>query len=307
MKFPRPLPLLVAATACATWVQAEPIPGRSGAASWLESISLTGSATATAVDNVSRTSFAPTRKDATTYEFDLTASRHDQLAANWLLEAGAEADWLHVPKYDLTDNFKAGPRLGLQRKFGLGPLAPVLQFSAGIAYKDARLDADRGWTSEGGVRLSKRLDPAVKVTLGSEWLEHDAASATFDVQQRTLSLVVDWDITANWRLSGTASRLSGRIVANAAPSVWSQAIGGALGATVFNYYNSIPWEVTRLYGPGWVSYNVEATANLWSLTLAYAVTERSSVELRAGGVYVINHIDVRYPTDSWGLGFVHRF
>lgn len=307
MNLLRPITLFLAATAGAALAQTESPPVRSSAASWLESLSVNASLTATAVDNISRTSHAPTRKDATTYELNLNASRHDQLASDWLLELGGEASWLHVPKYDLTDNLKAGPRLGLQRKFGLGPLAPVLQFNTGFTYKDARLAADRGWTAEAGVRLAKRLGPSLKVALSGQWLEHYAASATFDIQQRTLSLEAVWDITENWRLSGTASRLSGRVVANAAWPVWGQAIGGSFGPTVSNYYNSIPWEVTHLYGPGWVSYNVEATADLWSLSLAYALTEHSTVELRTNNAYVINHIDIRYPTESWGLAFVHRF
>lgn len=307
MNLLRQLSFIVAVTAWAALAQAESVAGRSSAASWLESISVSASATATSVDNISRTSFAPTRKNAETYELNLNASRHQQLDANWLLELGAEAGWLAVPDYDLTDNFKAGPRFALQRKFGLGPLAPVLQFDTGFTYKGSRLAADRGWTTEAGVRLVKRLDPSLKVALSGQWLEHNAASATFDLQQRTLSLEAVWDITENWRLSGTASRLSGRVVANAAWSVWDQAISGGFGSTVDNYYNSIPWEVTNLYGPGWVSYNVAATANLWSLSLAYAVTAHSTLELRTNNAYVINHIDIRYPTESWGLGFIHRF
>ena len=45
----------------------------------------------------------------------------------------------------------------------------------------------------------------------------------------------------------------------------------------------------------------------WSVTLACAVTERTTLELRAAGAYVVSKIDIRYPTDSWGLGLVHRF
>jgi hypothetical protein len=303
----RKLQLVVAAFAGATLAPAQSLPARPPAAAWLDSISVSASAAATTVDNISRTSYAPTRKDATTCELGLSASRHDQPAANWLLESGAGIDWLAVPQYDLTDNFRAGLRLALQHKFGLGPLAPVLQFDTGLTYKGARLAADRGWTTEAGLRLAKRLDPALKVAVSGQWLEHNAASATFDLQQRTLSLEAAWDITEKWRLSGSASRLSGRIVANAAWPVWGQAISGAFGSTVTNYYNSIPWEVTNLYGPGWVSYNVAATANLWSLTLAYAVSDHSTLELRTSQAYVINHIDVRYPTESWGLGFIHRF
>ncbi len=299
--------LLAAALAGATLVHAQPVPGRAPAASWLDSISVSASATATSVDNISRTSHSPTRKDATTYELGLSASRHQQLTSDWQLDLGADVNWLNVPKYDLAGHFEAGPRVTLQHKFGLGSLAPVLQFNGRLSYKDARLAADQGWTTEGGVRLAKRLNSSLRVALSGQWFEHNAASATFDLQQRTVGLEALWDITDKWRLSGTVSRLSGRIVANAAWPIWAQAIGGAFGPTVFNYYNSIPWEETHIYGPRWVSYNVEATADLWSLTLGYALTDRSSLELRTDSAHVVNHIDIHYPTESWGLGFSHRF
>ena len=276
-------------------------------AQWLENLAFTASATSTWVDNISRTSNAANRKDATTFEVSLNADQHRQVAPSWLVSFGAEASYHAVPEYDLTGNFKIGPRLGLQHKFGLGPLAPVLQFDTAYSYKSARLDADRGWTAEAGLRLAKRVNSSLQVAASGQWLEHYASSATFDLQQRTLAVEASWDINERWRLSGTASRLSGRVVANAAWPGWAQAIYGGLGPTVSNYYNSIPWEVTNLYGPGWVSYNVEAQANLWTLALACALSERTALELRAGGAYVINKIDIRYPTDSWGLSLVHRF
>ena len=282
-------------------------PAKVGAAAWLEHLSVNASANATRVGNISRTSSEPTRKDATTYEFTAGLSQHRQLASSWLLELGADAAYLAVPKYERTNQLTAGPRLGLQHKFGLGPLAPVLQFDAAYNYKAALFAGDRGWTAEGGVRLAKRLLPTLKVAASSQWLEHYAASSIFDIQQHTLSGEVSWDLAEHWRLSGTVGRLRGTIVANAAGPVWASALGGGFGPTIANYYNSIPWTVTELYGPRWVSYNVAARADLWSLALAYALTEHSTLELRASSAFVVNHAGISYPTDSWGLGLLHRF
>lgn len=282
-------------------------PAKAGAAAWWEQLGVNASAAATRVDNISRTSSALSRKDATTYEFTAGLSQHRQLASSWLLELGADALYLTVPKYVRTNQLTAGPRLGLQHKFGLGPLAPMLQFNAAYNYKAARFAGDRGWTAEGGVRLAKRLLPTLKVAASSQWLEHYAAISTFDVQQHTLSGEVSWDIAAHWRLSGTVGRLRGTIVANAAGPTWASALGGGIGPTIANYYNSIPWTVTELYGPRWVSYNVAARGDLWSLALACALTEHSTLELRASRAFVVNHAGISYPTDSWGLGLLHRF
>lgn len=277
------------------------------AASWMESLHLTASGTASWVNNLSRTSYAPTRKNAATYEFSLSGSQPRQLASSLLFVGSGEISSLTVPEYDLADNLKAGGRISLQRKFGLGPLAPVLQVSLGAAYKSARLSADRGWTTEAGVQLAQRVLPNLRLTAGVQWLEHGAQSETFDLNQHSYSLDASWDINERWSLSGSASRVEGNIVANAAWSVWAQAIYGGFGPTVKDYYNSRPWSVTNLYGPGWVSYNVEAGVDLWSVTLAYAVSAHTAVELRKGSAFVVNHIGIRYPTDSWGLSLTHRF
>lgn len=282
-------------------------PPRAGAAAWPENLHATATMSASWVENASRTSFAPTRKDAAVYQFDAGLSRHQQLTGNWLFNANADASYTSEPAFDRNSNLQLGPTLGLQRKFGLGPLAPVLQVDAGFGYKSARIAADSGWTAEAGLRLSKRVLPELRVAASGRWLEHYAKSATFDLQQRTFALEAVWDINEHWRLSGTASWLQGRVVANAGWSVWARAIGGSFGTTVSNYYNSIPWEVTDSYGPGWVAYNVAARANLLSFTLARTLTARTSVELRYGSAYVVNHIDIRYPTDSWGLALTHRF
>lgn len=275
--------------------------------SWLEDLHLTSSATASWVENASRTSNEPTRKDALTYEFSLGASRPQQVARNWLLDLGAGAEFLTEPEFDRNSSFTAGPRAGGQHKFGLGPLAPVLRFDAAYTYKSARIRTNSGWTAESGLRLSKRLNSSLKIAASGQWFEHHARSSTFDIQQRTVSVEATWDIVERWRLSATAGRLSGRIVANAAGPVWEAAEDGALGPAIASYYRSIPNEVTDSYGPGWVSYKVEAHANLWSAALARELTDHTTLELRFSSVYVVNHVDVRYPTDSWGLSLIHRF
>jgi hypothetical protein len=302
MKSPGKLVLLAALLVDTALAQ-----NRAPAAGWLDNLTVTAAGTASWVENISRTSAEANRKDATTYELSVSAGRHRQLASAWLLHGSVDATLLTVPDYDLGNHVKLGPRLGLQRKFGLGPLAPVLQLDTALTYKSARLDADRGWTAEASLRLGKRFTPGFKAGLTGQWLEHNARSATFDLSQHSFTIDASWDITEQWSLSGSAGRLSGDIVANASWPVWWRAIGGGFGPTVATYYNSRPWEVTDLYGAGWVSYNVEADVDLWSLAASYAITDRTTAEFRYSSAFVVNKIGVRYPTDSWGLSVVHRF
>lgn len=301
MSFPRPLLLSVSLLGLTLHAQ------ESSALGWVKNLHLTASGTVSSVNNQSRTSFEPTRKDATTYELSLGGGKPRQLAPNWLLVGSGELSSLTVSEYQLADNLKAGGRLSLQRKFGLGPLAPVLQFHAGATYKSARFSPDQGWTTEAGARLSQRVLSNLRLGVEAQWLEHNARSSVFDLNQRTYSFDANWDINARWSLNGSVSRLEGDIVANAAWAVWAQAISGGFGPAVFNYYTSRPWSVTNIYGPGWVSYNVEAEVDLWSVALAYAVSDHTALELRHGGAYVVNRIGIAYPTDSWGLSLNHRF
>ncbi len=302
MNTPSKLVLLAAFLAGEAWAQ-----DRAPAAGWLDNLAVTATGTANWVENLSRTSYAPTRQNGATYELDLSATRHQQLAPDWLLHAGAAATLFTAPDFDLTNDLQLGPRLGVQRKFGRGPLAPVLQLDTAFTYKSARLAADRGWTVDASLRLAKRFSPDFRAGLSGQWIEHNARSETFDLDQHSFSIDATWDITERWSLTGSAGRLGGNIVANAAWSVWAQAISGGFGPTVFNYYTARPWEVSNLFGAGWVSYKVEAHVDLWSLAANYMISDHTTAELRYNSAFVVNKIGIRYPQESWGLSVVHRF
>lgn len=277
------------------------------AAGWIENLHLSATGTAAWVENHSRTSAEVNRADAATYELSLGGTLPRQLASSVLFVASGEISSLLVPEYELADNFKTGGRLSLQRKFGLGPLAPVLLFNVGGTYKSARLAGDRGWTTDAGVQLAKRVLPNLRLAASAAWLEHNARSALWDLNQRTYSLEASWDIDERWTLAGSVGRLEGDIVANATWPVWGKALGGGFGPTVQDYYSARPWSVTDIYGSGWVSYNVEADVDLWSVALTYACSDHAAIELRKSAAYVVNRIGVTYPTDSWGLGLNYRF
>lgn len=277
------------------------------AAGALGNIHVSASAATSWINNLSRTSHEPTRKDAQTYEFGVAANDARQLAPNLLVLANAEITALAVPDFDRADHLRFAGRLTVQTKFGLGAQATVLQAGLGANYKAARLDADRGTGADLEVQLSKRVLPNLKIAARTQWLEHNARHATFDLSQHSYALDVQWDVDEHWTLSGSAGRLSGDIVANAAWSIWAQAISGGFGPAVFDYYTSRPWEMSEIYGSGWVSYNVEADVDLWSVGLAYAFSDRTAVELRHAGAYVTNKLGITYPTDSWTLGLTHRF
>jgi hypothetical protein len=276
-------------------------------ATWLDHLHLSATGTVSTVNNISRTSFAAARKDATTYELAVASTHARQLAPNLLLVATADANSLVLSDFTLNNHTRLGGRLALQRKFGLGPQATVLQFHAAANWKAARFADDRGWTSEGGVELAKRVLPNLRLAASATWLEHTARRDTFDLSQHGYAFDARWDIDEHWTLSGSAGWLTGDIVTNATWSTWGMMLGGMFGPAVYDYYTARPWTTTNLFGPGWVSYNVEADIDLWSVSLGYAVTDRTTVELRKSAAYIVNYAGISYPTDSWSLALSHRF
>jgi hypothetical protein len=292
--------LTAALLACAARAQSTGV-------TWVDSLHFTTAAEVAHVENISRTSFAPTRQDATTFAVDVAASLPRQLAPSILFLGSGELSSLFVSEYELTNHVTATGRLTLQKKIGLGSQAWVLQATVSGGYKAARLEDDQGFATEGGLQLGKRVLPNLRLNGSVRWLEHDAHSAVFDLNQFTYGVDAQWDINEHWTLAGSASWLQGDLVANAAPAVWSKMLAGDFGSTVFNSYTSRPWSVTDLYGPGWVSYNVDGDVDLWSATLTYAWTRQLSVDLRYNAAFVVNQVGVTYPSNAWALRLGYRF
>jgi hypothetical protein len=274
---------------------------------WLERVHASAAVEAGYTENISRTSHEPTRKDAATAEVVVDGAIPWQLAPGLQLTGTLEATGWWVDKYELANHVTGTARLALRKKFGLGPLAWVLEGSAGGGYKAARYGGDEGCSTEAGLSLSKRVLTTLQFSGSLDWTEHNAKSATFDTNQLSFTFDAQWDFAERWTLSGSAGWLQGDIVANAAWPVWAQALSGGFGPAIQNYYGSRPWEVTHIYGPNWVSYNVEADVDLWSLALAYSWNDRTALELGYHSAYVVNEVNVAYPTNSWTLRLSHRF
>ena len=265
-------------------------------------------AAATWAENLSRTSHLPTRKSARLFAAGATFAGSHQLTSDWLLVTGGELSIQHVPRYDGLDRFGGGVSLNLRRKFGLGPYAPVLQLEASLRGESARESGRSGWQPAAGVRLSRRFTDLWRASGGAGWTHFIAEREPFDVQSRRVFLETSLDLTARWQVSLGAARQRGEFTANAAGAVWAQAIGGGLGPVIFNHYNTLTWEVTNTFGPGWVAYRIrDSRADQWWLELAPALTDRTTLVMRYEAVRVINAIGIRYDSTFWTLRLAHRF
>ena len=195
----------------------------------------------------------------------------------------------------------------VRQKFGLGPYAPVVAFHAGLQGRDMRLDGNDGWTATSGLQLTKRLTPSWRVAGIGDWQQHYARSAVFATKHRRVLGSVAWDFSDRWSLSHGRGRLWGSFTANASPAVWPRALAGALGERVASYYHSIPWEVTHVVDPGWVTYLVDGRVDFWWLELSPVLGRNTSLPLRYESFVSENKVGIRYRQDVWTLQLLHRF
>jgi hypothetical protein len=257
-------------------------------------------------ENLSRSVIPTDQKASALYEVTAATGWSRQLSGSVQATAGLEAAALVVDRHSLNNRGTFGPRVSARHKFGLGPLAPVLEAEIGVTQRFARAPGDRGTTTEGGLTLAKRLNPAWRVSATTDWSDHAARSPAFDVHHRRLHGAVTWDITDRWQAAAGGGRLDGVFAANASWPVWGAALGGALGPVVQEYYNSIPWRITNLYGPGWVTYPVSGHADFWWLELAPALGPRSTLALRYERADAVNRVGIKYRQERWTLGLLLR-
>ncbi|WP_415908334.1 hypothetical protein [Oleiharenicola sp. Vm1] len=264
-------------------------------------------ASLTYAENFSRTSYAPTAQDATLADLDAAFLHAQQLAANWTLLAALEASAENVGRFSALNRLGLGARTTLRHKFGLGPRVPVLEAGAALTAVHFRERGRRGWREEGFASLSQRLTDSWRVAATASWESFTAAHAPFDTHARRIGLETFYDATETWQFGAGASRLHGQLVANAAWSVYGQALGGGFGPAIQDYYSRIPWEVSDTFGSGWVAYRVDCRADFWWAQVAARLSDSTSLPLRYESVRVVNRVGVRYDSAFWSLGVLHRF
>ena len=284
-----------------------PPPVVSASPSWWQAVRVSASAAGARVENISRTSDSATRRDATTYEAVLAAAHHRQLNRVWSLTTAADLTVFREPDFDRNEFTAVAGRLTVQRKAGLGPLAPVIQWETALLRHQADYVSNRGTTLESAVRFNRRLSSSLRASVSAQWREHFARASTFDTHQRGAALSGTWDFADRWSLLASVLHARGRFLTHAGPASWSRALGGAQGPEVARIYASIPREVTGLYGPNWITYRPSARVTTGSASLLFAFSDQVSAEAQFSVTSLTDEADVHYPTRSLTLRLACRF
>ncbi|MFI5335241.1 MAG: hypothetical protein ACHQ5A_00520 [Opitutales bacterium] len=258
-------------------------------------------------DNLSRTSYVPYRMSATVESASVSLTEARQITPGWLLVATGEAGTELVPRFTAIDTWRSGLLLLARHKFGLGPMAPVLELNAGAEAVSVHESGRSGWQTTAGLTLAKRITETWRVAASTGTEDFTAGHHPFDIRGHDVQLETDWDVTQDWRLTLGARRRWGQLTANADGDIYQSALAGAFGPRVSNYYWQIPWEASNTFGPGWVAYRVDCYADFQWAQVSYAVNANTSLPLRYETVKVVNRAGVRYDTHLWSLNLVHRF
>lgn len=270
-------------------------------------VTLTASATSAWVENISRTSSRRDAKDGDRHRLALAASWHRQLSRDWQGSVTSTAAWQTEPDFSAMNTWLFGVDVAVMRKFGLGPLAPVVQASAGLHQAEVNESGRSRTETTAGLTVAKRLTRTLRASGGVDWTQHYARLAPFDVRNHRVHGGVTWDFLPSWRVGLGASRQWGDVTTNASSSTWARALGGVFGSAVRDYYLSEPWLATSTYGPGWVAYRVYARTDLWWAELSPAIGDHTSLPLRYEHIELKNRVGTRYVTEMWSLSVLHRF
>ncbi len=264
-------------------------------------------ASTTWAENISRSSSPLDWQDTLIGEASASIGLGRQLAPGLTAGASADAVASGSTRFSRLGYATLGGRAQLQYKFGLGPLAPVVQGDLSVARKEARIAGDDGFAASAGLSVAKRFTETWRARVAGDWQQHYARHETFDTHSQRAYGEISWDITPRWQVTSGYGRQWMDFVATAGPVVWARALSGALGAPIARYYATTPTYITNAFGPGWTSYRVEGEADLWWVELSPALTDQTSLSLRYDRVLTVNRVNVRYQQDLWTLSLLHAF
>ena len=264
-------------------------------------------ASATWSENIARASSPANWFDTIRQDTRFTASLLTPIATGLSVITELDAGYETVPRYARNTATSAGARAVVRYKFGLGAYTPVLTADTALARRDARIDGDTGWLATGALRLSQRFTDSWRASVTGDWTQHYASHSTFDIRHHRFLGTITYDLNSTWQLTYGRGRLWGDFTANAAGNIWTRALAGLLGADIGRYYNTVAYETTDSYGPGWVTYRVTGHSDFWWLELAPALGPNTSLPLRYESTFTVNVVGVKYRQDLWTLGILHRF
>jgi hypothetical protein len=248
------------------------------------------------------------------------APKGDGIKGDLGFESGAQATWMQSLDFStilLTslsadvdastsfsglDNISVGTALKVRRKFGLGPLAPVvyagLEGSA-CGYSDPERSKVEGDFVLG---FAQRFDDELQLTLDGRLGSFDARDIVFSGNYASLDAALNWDVNETWRLKLIGGWRNGDLVSDYAAE---KSPFGWISIDPKAEYLPGAWHYVGTFGSPYVAYRVGAVTWSYGAALSPAIGPHTSVSLRFEH-YVSPGTD-RYLDNVVTLSVAHRF
>jgi hypothetical protein len=259
--------------------------------------------------------------ESATWQDNVTyAPSGNGVLGSFSLESGFQVEWLRSLDFSTTltsgfagdvevyteysglDNVCLGPTLELRRKFGLGPLAPVV--CAGLEGSAHGFEDPERSKIEGDFLLgfSQRMSDELQVTIDGRLGSYDARDIVFCGNYASLDAALNWDVTETWRIRLLGGWRNGDLVsdytAEESPFGWE-----AIDPNT--EYLPGAWHYVRTFNEPFVAYRVSAVTWSYGAGVSPAVGPHTSANLQYTH-YLSPGID-RYVDNVVSVSLTHRF
>ena len=233
-------------------------------------------------DNLSNGQLAGDIKGDHLLDLELSGGRYYQLAPSLGLIISAKLKATHYDSYGDLNSTSLGASASLRKKFGLGPMAPMVNASIDISHLDVQHDPRDRWIYKAGLGIRKRLNPRLDLSVNYEHLEtapdHGGEDIpflvnnfgidgdVFDIRRDSLTAALVFSVTERLSAYGSYSRQQGTIVASTLPD-----------PALVSIYDKAMFD--PVFGPGVVAYAIEADTDIFGAGLSWALNNHSSLNL----------------------------
>lgn len=262
-------------------------------------------------ENLNLSAFAEEEVDDELFQISAAFGRYYQFDGNTRMHIAANLESAHYNDVDGLDNTSGGLSVGLRHKFGVGLEVPYMQIN--LAYRDRNFDDDvrdreeYEISVELGKNFSERFslagrfavisadtDPGPVVPLDVFFGIPNIPSDPFEHDFWTASVFADYVISNDWLASFEYTRRDGDF--DSACSVNLDKVVAAERVSAITFQDSFPG----------CAYQVDGTANIFSVSVGYAISAHSGLNL--GVSFYEGDADVLdYSSNSFQFSYNYRY
>ncbi len=232
------------------------------------------------VDNLNLSAFKNDEEHDRRLSIQGTVGRFYQFTGNTRMNLAVNLTAEYYDSFNKLNNNQLSALFGFRHKFGLGYTIPYLQFD--LSYTDSNFKENQ-WNNkltkanlELGKHISDRLTVGTSLTVesmeGKPWevVIPNVSTQVFDQNSWHASLFGDYLILQNWLLSFSYTKQKGDFHSACTPENVALALESAqIKAITFD----------QVFG-GCI-YKLKGKANIYNISLSYALTSHSSLNLSA--------------------------